>query len=395
MKRVLYVELNEDGTVGGSHRIQADLVTRLPDGFEPVVLHYEDNPWARRLAGAGVEVHTWDDVRRREVSAMQAGGRLTTVRVLAQMVWSRRRFLREHRIDLLHLNNSPFQGRDDWLPAARLAGVPCAVYAMGDAMPEPSAVRRWLMRRFDLILPLSRLVLESLADNGVPRDRMVLAYPGMDIGLTERSARRPAAEVRTEFGVPDGGVLAVMVGNLRHWKGQHVVVEAVGLLTPDERRALTVLLVGDIGPLHEAYTDELRQRIGELALGDTVRIVGHRDDVPDLLEAADIAIHASVIPEPFGLVVLEGMAHGCAMVAAGAGGPVEMLTPESGLLYDSARPPELAAHLRLLLTDPAARAEYGRQARRRARDFDIREHVGIVTRAYRSLLRLPPAASPV
>ncbi len=392
MKRVLYVELNEDGTVGGSHRIQADLVTRLPDELEPVVLHYEDNRWARRLAAGGVEVHTWDEVRRREVDAMNAGGRLTTARVLASMVQTRRRFLRDHRIDLLHLNNSPFQGRDDWLPAALLAGVPCAVYGMGDAMPEPSAFRRWLMRRFDLILPLSRLVQESLADNGIPRDRMVLAYPGMDIDGIERSARRAAAQVRAEFGLPPEGVLAVMVGNLRHWKGQHVVVEAMGALTPDERRDLTVLLVGDIGPLHEAYTAQLQERIRALDLVDTVRVVGHRDDVPDLLEAADIAVHASVIPEPFGLVVLEGMAHGCAMVAAGAGGPVEMLTPESGLLYDSARPEELAAHLRLLLSDPATRAEFGRQARRRARDFDIREHVRIVTDAYRPLLDLPPAS---
>lgn len=390
MKRILYVELNEDGTVGGSHRILADLVTRLPPDHRPVVLFYEDNPWVRRLEAEGIEVHVWDDVRRREIDAMARGGKVGTARTLAAMIATRRRFLRREKIDLLHLNNSPFQGRDDWLPASRWARVPCATYAMGDARPEPSAFRRWLMRQFDLILPLSRLVERSLVANGVPPDRMALAYPGLDIAAVEAGVRRPPADVRREFGVADGRVLAVMVGNLRHWKGQHVVVEALGGLTPAEREALEVLLVGDIGPEHVDYTEGLRAQIRALGLDDSVTLTGHRDDVPDLLEAADLAIHASVISEPFGMVVLEGMVHGCAVIAAGAegaGGPVEMLAPDAGLLYDPSRPEELTTHLRDLLADPDRREDLGRRARRRSQAFDVHEHVRIVTDAYGPLLR--------
>lgn len=386
MKRILYVELNEDGTVGGSHRIQADLVTRLPPDLHPVVLYYEDNPWARRLAEQGIEVHVWDDVRRAEIEAMARGGKWGTARALADMVRTRRRFLRREKIDLVHLNNSPFQGRDDWLPASRWAGVPCATYSMGDARPEPGAFRRWLMRQFDLILPLSRLVEDSLVANGVPRDRLVLAYPGLDLRAIEARSFRTSAEVRREFGITGTEVLGVMVGNLRHWKGQHVVVEAVGKLTPERRKGFTLLFVGDIGPTHSAYADSVRERIGSLGLDETIRLVGHRDDVPDLLEAADIAVHASVIPEPFGLVVLEGMIHGCAMVAGNAGGPVEMITPASGLLYDTARPEELTHHLDRLLSDADARVAYQARARERARAFDVEEHVRIVVEAYRPLL---------
>ena len=81
MKRILYVELNEDGTVGGSHGILYDLVTRLPGDFEPVVLFYEDNPWVARLRAEGIEVHVWTDRRRRE-SASLAGSRLNTVKAM-------------------------------------------------------------------------------------------------------------------------------------------------------------------------------------------------------------------------------------------------------------------------------------------------------------------------
>jgi glycosyltransferase involved in cell wall biosynthesis len=387
MKRILFVELNEDGTVGGSHRIQADLIRRLPDDLEPVVLFYESNAWADHHRAAGREVHVWDDLRRAESSALARGGRWATVRTMAHVISARRKFIRDRRIDLVHLNNSPSQGWDDWLPAARWAGVPCVVYAMGDAHPEPSAVTRWFMGRFDRIYPLSRLLEESLAANGVPAERMSLAYPGLDLAAIDAATHRPRDDVRREFGVGDDQVLAVMVGNVRRWKGHHVVVEAVGGLPVEQRKRLVVLLVGDIGPLHEEYAGELRARIAELGLGDTIRFTGRREDVPDLLEAADVALHASVIPEPFGLVVLEGLAHGCAVVAAGAGGPVEMIDADSGLLYDSAHPEELTRHLARLLDDPEARDAFARQARIRARRFDVAEHVDIVVEGYRALLR--------
>jgi glycosyltransferase involved in cell wall biosynthesis len=385
VKRILFVELNEDGTVGGSHRIQYDLVTRLPDDLEPVVLFYEDNAWAQRLRDEGVEVHVWD-VRRREESAALAGSRWNTLKAMGGLIAFRRAFVQDHAIDLVHLNNSPFQGWDDWLLACRWAGVPCVVYAMGDAHHEPSAIKRWFMRRFDRIFPLSRLVERSLLDNDIPAERMVLTYPGLDVAALEGRPYRAREDVRQEFDVAPDQVMAVMVGNVRRWKGQHVVIEGVGGLGPEQRAGLVVLLVGDIGPLHVPYADELRARVDALGLGDTVRFTGRREDVPDLLEAADIAVHSSVMPEPFGLVVLEGLAHGCAVVAAGAGGPVEMITPDEGLLYDPAEPAELTAHLARLLDDPKLRARLADRARVRARDFDLAVHVRRIVEAYRELL---------
>lgn len=390
MKRILYIELNEDGTVGGSHRIQADLVTRLPSDYQPVVLHYETNSWAESLRESGVEVHLWDSVRARERAAMARGGKIGSALALAGMIRTRARFLRTHRIDLVHLNNSPFQGLDDWLPACRLARVPCATYAMGDARPEPSRLRRTLMRGFDLVLPLSRLVEDSLVDNGLRPDRLILAYPGMDLERISAADPRPAAEVRAEFGVSDDRVLAVMVGNIRPWKGQHVVVEALGHLPDHLRRRLTVLMVGDVGPEYVEYTEGLRSRAAELGVdSDTLKLTGRRTDVPDLLEAGEIAIHATVTPEPFGLVVLEALIHGCAVVAAGAGGPVEMIDTGSGLLHDPEHPEQLAQHLSFLLEDADARRRLATEGRTRARRFDVREHVRIVTEAYRGLLGHP------
>jgi glycosyltransferase involved in cell wall biosynthesis len=286
----------------------------------------------------------------------------------------------------VHLNNSPFQGLDDWLPAARLAGVPCVTYAMGDARPEPNPLRRWGMARFDRIFSLSRLVSDSLIDNGVPAERIVLTYPGLDLAELDALVPRPRADVRAEFGVGEGQVLAVMVGNVREWKGQHVIVEAVGALDPARQAQLSVLLVGDISEEHRPYAEGLEERMAELGIADRVRFIGRREDVPDLLEAADIALHASTIPEPFGLVVLEAMAHGCAAIAGDAGGPIEMLSADTGLLHNHEQPAEMTRHLEVLLDDPALRERLSRNARRRARDFDILEHVRLISDAHRQLL---------
>ncbi len=385
MKRILYVEGNEDGTVGGSHKILVDLVTRLSPEYEPVVLFYQDNRWAEYLRAEGLEVHAWDDVRKEELARF-AGGKLRTLMAVAWGISWRRRFLRTNRIDLLHLNNSPHGGREDWLPAALLEKIPCAVYAMGGAQVRAGWLGRALMRRFDVIFPLSRLMEESLVENGVPRDHMVLTYPGVDLEEIESREYRPREVVRAEFGLREHQVLAVMVGNLRRWKGQHVVVEGVRRLPAALRDKLVVLLVGEAGPDHAAYEERLRRAIGAAGLDGTIRLTGRRGDVPDLLEAGDISIHASVVPEPFGLVVQEGMVHGCAPIAADKGGPVEMLTSDSGLLFDADHPEELTAHLRVLLEDPQRRREYASRAEARAREFDIRGHVRLIEANYARLL---------
>jgi glycosyltransferase involved in cell wall biosynthesis len=386
-KRILYVEQNEDGTIGGSHRILADLVTRLSPEYEPVVVFYQDNAWVHRLQTAGLEVHAWDERRAEEASRRRTGaaGQLGD---LATQIRFRRAFLREARIDAVHLNNAPFVGPDIWIPACRLAGIPCMTYAMGYGPPE-SAAQRWLQRRYDLVFSLSRAVGDDLDRIGIPRSRRVMIHPGIEIEAERARVTRPARETRRELGIPDTHVFALMVGNIREWKGQRLVVEAISRLPDDLRRQLSLVLVGEAGSSmeHAEYGDHLRSDLTELGLEDTVSLIGRRDDVPDLFEAADIAIHASTIPEPFGMVVLEAMVHGCAVIASDSGGPAEILAPGAGHMFDPRDPGRLASLLADLVTDPERRAAMGRSARERAGEFGIGRHVREVEAGYRRVLR--------
>jgi glycosyltransferase involved in cell wall biosynthesis len=386
-RRVLLMESNEDETVGGSYQALFDLA-RLLDRrqFEPVVLFNRPNLFVSRLAAEEIEVHTFEAERNIERSVHQNGNRLRKLREMARAVARRRQFLAAHRIDLLHLNNHPVYTCDDWLPAARWLGIPCVVNAMGEAIDERSRLKRFLMRRYDRVIAISEHMRRRMLELGIADERIATVPLGLDAAAYRARVRRSPEEVRREAGVESGTFLVVMVGNIREWKGQHVVVEALAHLAPESRRRIQVLFVGATAPNDAEYAASLRALVEQKSLGANVLFAGSRQDVPDFVNAADLCVHASVIPEPFGLVILEAMALGKPLIAAAAGGPAEILTPDSGVLFDPSRPDELAVALSRLVPDPEAREHYGRAARERVEQFSLESYVSGNARVYRELL---------
>ncbi|WP_019931296.1 glycosyltransferase family 4 protein [Nocardia sp. BMG111209] len=191
------------------------------------------------------------------------------------------------------------------------------------------------------------------------RQPAIVAYPGLE----------PAPEaVRPPQREPEDAVVAV-VGRLAPWKGQDVFLRALAAAKYVPRQ---VLLVGGTFFDEEPYRAELERLAAELAL--PVTFTGHVDDPEALLRDVDVLVHCSVLPEPFGQVVVEGMRAGCAVVATRPGGPTEIVEPEiSGLLVDAGDEAQLTAALDRLLGDPALRDRLAAAARVRARRFDITE----------------------
>ena len=110
----------------------------------------------------------------------------------------------------------------------------------------------------------------------------------------------------------------------------------------------------------EAYEQRLRELAGELGIAEQVEFRGFREDVGAELAAMDVAVHCSVVPEPFGQVVVQAMAAGRPVVAAAEGGPAEIVTDGvDGLLVPPREPALLAAVLRRLAEDPGLRERLG------------------------------------
>ena len=112
------------------------------------------------------------------------------------------------------------------------------------------------------------------------------------------------------------------------------------------------------------------------------------------MRRADILVHCSVIAEPFGQVVLEGMQAGCAVIASRPGGPAEIVEPGvSGLLVDAGNQEQLTAALDAVIGDHALRERLSAQAQRRAMAFDLEESAGRLA-AFLESMSSPTPSSP-
>jgi glycosyltransferase involved in cell wall biosynthesis len=165
----------------------------------------------------------------------------------------------------------------------------------------------------------------------------------------------------------------VCVGRLNRWKGQDVLVRAIGELR-DQGRTVRCQLVGGAFVTDQEVERNLVQLVDGMGLGDQVELLGDLADPSVVVANADIAVVPSKVAEPFGKVVVEAMALGRPIVATAAGGPLEVINDElNGLLVPPDDAVALAKAIARYLDDPVWARGLGRAARVRAQDFDERD----------------------
>ncbi len=168
------------------------------------------------------------------------------------------------------------------------------------------------------------------------------------------------------------GPLVSMVGMFTPWKGQDVFVEAVALLLKREPtlRARFQLVGDEIYSTNgeSGFRERVAARVREYGLGNRIVLRGLIRDIESVYASSDIVVHCSRAPEPFGKVIVEAMAAGCAVIAADAGGVREIVTDEiDGLLSAPGDAGALAEQLRRLCLDENLRARLGAEGRVTAR----------------------------
>jgi len=248
------------------------------------------------------------------------------------------------------------------VPAA-LARVPLA-WHVHDVPPEDARqvpfVRAAAASARAIVCP-SRYARERLAVLGVPPDRCEVVYAGLEV-----PTEPPPPP-------PDGPPSLLSVGALTPQKGQHVLLEALPALLA-RHPGLTLDVVGE--PIFDAdrtYAESLRTVASGPALEGSVRFLGRRGDVPELLARATVVVHPAAAPETFGLVPLEAMAAGRPVVATRTGGLPEVVEDSvTGTLVEPGDPSGLSAAVDRLLSDAALRGRMGREGWRVAR-----EHFGL------------------
>ncbi len=244
--------------------------------------------------------------------------------------------------------------------AARWAGVPIVITAeMAVDLwkgRKDLAIDRRLARWCDRVVGNSHAVVDFYRKAGIPDDRLAMIPSG--IGPKEPPSDDPAA-TRAELGVPVDAPLALFAGRLAHQKGVDDLLAALDLLQHVQPN-LHTWIVGD-GPLRE----QLEATTEAFQMTHRVRFLGHRDDVPRLLAAADLLVLPSLY-EGLPNVVLEAMRFRKPVVATAAPGTTEVVADgETGLLVPVRDRPALAQAIRRVAADPELAKRLGEAGRAR------------------------------
>jgi glycosyltransferase involved in cell wall biosynthesis len=193
-------------------------------------------------------------------------------------------------------------------------------------------------------------------------------------------APTPGRDVRAELGIARDAPVVGSVGALRPQKRFDVLLRAAAELAP-RWPGLRVVIAGD-----GAERARLRALAAELGLGDTLLMLGARGDVPDVLQALDVAVASSDF-EGSPLSVMEYMEAGLPVVATDVGGVAQIVHDGvHGVLVPRRDPLALAGAIEGLLADPRRRRELGAAGRERRRaEFDLGVMVARIEQLYEQL----------
>jgi len=223
------------------------------------------------------------------------------------------------------------------------------------------ALRRAL-RRSDRIVAISEATASSLRALGADGRRIDLVYCAVDPAAFRRSPTG-GAEVRQELSIPADAPVVGMFGQITQWKGWHILVGALPALGAAHPGVHFLFVGRPTRPEDQAYAARLRREIEDAGMAGVVRWTGFRSDVARLMGACDVIVHASVAPEPLGVVIMEAMAAGTAVVCTRGGGTEEMVTNGvTGLVVEPGSGAELTSAVAGLLADPVTRSELGERA---------------------------------
>jgi len=397
--RILFVEASSGGVVGGSLTGLYHLIRGLDrERFVASMALYEPKSIDEDLRALGVKLYR---IQRRRVPKQHALLELEGYRrakqvgaVARALRWGRQglrfsveelpaalalaRVVRRERPDVIHLGNG-VRANFDGVIAGRLTRTPVICHVKG--FEKYTARERRAAAKLDAVVCMTQAILSYCRENGVVGRRNRVVYDAVDeAGFRPR---RDAREVRAELGLEPATPCLGIVGNIQEWKGQAVVVEAMARVHA-ALPAARCLIVGGAHRAGAEYERALRRRVAELELQDVVRFTGFRTDVADVINALDVVVHASVRPEPFGRVILEGMLLRKPVVAAAAGGVPELITDgESGYLTPPGDAGLLAERLLPLLRDAELRGMMGARAQQEARErFSLQAHVAGMTGLY-------------
>ncbi len=263
------------------------------------------------------------------------------------------RYIDVNKIDVIHMH----WGKD--LSLAALAKhfsrrKPKLLYTrhMGITRPKKDLPHRFLYSQVDRLLTISKQVRkEALEFLPLAPDKIQLLYLGVPPAKVqtapEREVKLPGRAIKRAFNIG-------MFGRIEHGKGQHLLVDAVAMLV-EKKLDVSATIIGHV--MDENYFDQLKQTIEKRGLAEHIEFVDFIDEPMAAMPAFDV-ITLTTYCEAFGLVLVEAMRAGVAVIGTDAGGVPEIIRDgETGFLVPPGDSAALAERLQQLYENSAQKEQ--------------------------------------
>lgn len=376
--RIAY--LNPSGGLGGAETALRELLASVraaqPE-WELWLVLGQDGPLARLANDLGVRVHIMelpaalaklgDSGRWRALLGILGAAMPTAIygRGLA-------RWLQQLQPDIVHTNGLKMHVLGAWTCPRRSALI-WHIHDYVSVRPLMRHLLRFFRKACRAAIVNSDSVARDLA-NVLPGLRITRIYNAVDLRrFTATGAQLDLDGASNLPPAAPGTIRAGLVGTFARWKGQRVFLEALARL--GARVPVRGYIIG--GPIYQTAgsqwsEQELRDEAVRLGLSDRVGFTGFLEDTPAAMRALDIVVHASTQPEPFGMVIIEAMACGKAVIASRAGGATELISDgATALAHSPGDAASLANQIERLACDPLLRARLGAAGRSEAaRKYD-------------------------
>jgi glycosyltransferase involved in cell wall biosynthesis len=320
--------------------------------------------------------------RRRAHRALALLGNAVVLPVsLARLSW----MVVRHRIDVIHSTERP---RDALIAGllARITRRPSVVHChvLDRHFTRPT---RWGLRRADAVIAVSEFVRRSLVEHTLPGGRVVTVLNGVPPELFE-PGDHATCRLRDRIGVAPDARLVGVAGRIMVWKGQLELVQAMAAVCA-RRDDVHLVIAGSecvMGNGGGGYMAQVMRATHDLGIEDRVHWLGQLDGMSGFYADLDVACVPS-FEEPFGLVLVEAMAMGRAIVAWDSGAVPEIAAHRREALLVPPRDVERLADAVIELLDaPRLRQELGGRARLRfLRQFTSARQAEEVSAIYRSV----------
>nr|WP_247642802.1 glycosyltransferase family 4 protein [Roseibium sp. TrichSKD4] len=306
-----------DLETGGAEQTTLDVAKAIVDGGGTALVVSQGGRMVAELEKAGARHINLPVKSKNPLTIWHNAGRLA-------------RIIRDNNVQLVHARSRAPAWSALW--AARRTNIPFVTTYHGfyNQKTRLKAFYNSVMARGDKVIANSHYTANLIAERHPnSKSRIVTVHRGSDLTALDPasvSSERLQA-LRASWDLPNDRPLIINLARLTSWKGQMVIIEAMGQLKQEGMTVPIAVLAGDAQG-REGYLASLKTRIDELNVNDQVRLVGHCSDVPAALALGALSVVASTAPEAFGRAAVEAQAAGVPVIVSKLGAvPETVLAP--------------------------------------------------------------------